>query len=181
MKESQYERKRIFYLSHMVNLTPHPVVVRVRLHKGYVDVEIPPSGNVLEVNNREMRSQEDIFTFEHDGKEIHGNVTTRVLKMGNVSADGKSEKLNTYYIVSPSVLLALDAKQIERYDYIAPDTEGAIKDDLGNIIAVTGFVVFRDQLYVDPGKILKIHHYPDNSGLSLKEQARRRDIERECY
>lgn len=174
MIEKEYEVTERYKIGGLVNLTPHSITLRVKSREGDKDVTIPPSGQVLRVENREMARRSHVLISDEDHN--IGSVTTRVLECGNVSC--VPEKLNTIYIVSLPVLMALDTRGIERYDFVAPDTDkGAIRDEEGKITAVTGFVVFRDKLYVSPGEILKIHGYPEQGGPSLKEQARRKDTE----
>ena len=103
-----------------INLTPHAIVVR----NGNEETTFPASGNVARVN----------VTMVNDGNIAGFPVSRQVF--GEV--EGIPSPINgTVYIVSALVL----GRIVGRNDCIAPDTgKGAIRNDKGQIIAVTGFV-----------------------------------------
>lgn len=103
-----------------INLTPHAIVVR----NGNEEVTFPASGKVARVS----------VTTVNDGNIAGFPVSRQVF--GEV--EGIPSPINgTFYIVSSLVL----GRVIGRNDCIAPDTgKGAVRDEAGRIIAVTGFV-----------------------------------------
>ena len=103
-----------------INLTPHAIVVR----NGNEEVTFPASGKVARVS----------VTTVNDGNIAGFPVSRQVF--GEV--EGIPSPVNgTFYIVSALVL----GRIVGRNDCIAPDTgKGAIRDETGRIIAVTGFV-----------------------------------------
>ena len=109
----------------IINLTPHPIVVRT----DGGDVTIPASGQVARVTSR----QELAGHIELDGVKIPVQKTT----FGQV--EGLPEPQDgTIYIVSGLVMTALAGT---RDDVVQPDTSpaGAIRDADGRIVAVRGF------------------------------------------
>ena len=102
----------------IVNLTPHSVVVE---HKNGSRKTYHPSGEVARV------VLEDECIGHIDGVPVH---------KGNVKEiTGIPEKQDrVYYIVSLFVL-----QHANRDDLIAPDTNGAIRDENGQIVAVKGW------------------------------------------
>ena len=103
-----------------VNLTPHPI--KVQGADGTRTIE--PSGTVARV-----KPDEDLIG-DIDGIPLK-------LRKGVTLPGLPSPKPDTYYIVSSMVL----SETKNRPDVIAPDTgEDAIRDELGRIQAVKGFV-----------------------------------------
>jgi len=111
----------------LVNLTPHPIVVRT----DGGDVTIPPSGQVARVT-----SQQTLAGYiDLDGVQIPVQRTT----FGQVECL-PAPAPDTVYIVSGLVLSALAGT---RPDVVQPDTSpaGAIRDGDGRIVAVRGFQI----------------------------------------
>ena len=102
----------------LINLTPHEVVVEYR---DGTRKTFPPSGQIARVE------MEDEYLFDIEGIPLH---------KGNVKeVTGIPEKQEgIMYIVSLFVL-----QHVERADLIAPDTNGAIRDEQGRIVAVRGW------------------------------------------
>ena len=102
----------------IVNLTPHEVVVE---YKDGMRKSFHPSGEIARV---EMKD-EQIGVI--DGIPVYKG------KIKKVTGIPKKQD-GVYYIVSLFVL-----QHTNRDDLIAPDTNGAIRDDEGKIIAVRGW------------------------------------------
>lgn len=107
-----------------VNLTPHEVVVFNE--EGKEVLRIPPSGEVLRVET------ETVKVGEIEGVPVYA------LKYVRVGLP--EEKEGRYYIVSSVVLNFLRGSKITRKDFLAPNTDKAIRDENGRIIGVVGFV-----------------------------------------
>jgi len=111
----------------LVNLTPHPIVVRT--DNG--DITFPASGQVARVT-----SQQTIAGYiELDGESIP------IMKTTYGQVEGLPvPKTGTIYVVSGLVMAALAGT---RDDVIQPDTSpaGAIRDGDGRIVAVRGFQI----------------------------------------
>jgi len=109
-----------------VNLTPHPVTIRI---SGGTDLTIDPSGNVARVDSIEERLPET------------GGIPTIRRKWGEIQP-GTSIELGKIYIVSSLVLNALqNAATSWEEAMVAPDTgPTAIRDERGQILAVTRLV-----------------------------------------
>jgi hypothetical protein len=104
-----------------VNLTPHAIVVRI----GDRDETFEPSGAIarLEVVDSEAWRVGGIPCVRRDF----------------VLASIPEPKPGVVYIVSAMVLA--ETKKIFREDFVAPDTgSGAIRNEKGHIVAVTGFI-----------------------------------------
>ena len=102
-----------------VNLTPHEVVVECKNGDKKV---FPPSGEVARVE------LEDICVAYLDGMPVHKG------KVKEVTGIPKPQP-GVVYIVSLFVLQHCK----DRHDLVAPDTNGAIRDDEGRIVAVKGW------------------------------------------
>lgn len=106
------------------NFTPHPINVQV----GDQSREFPSEGVA-----RVSESQEVVG--EHDGIELRR--TTYGSIEGLPEPDGK-----TKFIVSMLVHQANERAQFARADLVSPDSgKSCIRDERGNIKAVTGFCV----------------------------------------
>jgi len=102
------------------NLTPHPI--RVRKPDGF-EVVFPPEGIIPRVE-----------TIETPSAEVEG-IPTVTRRMGQVVGLPPFEE-GVFFIVSSLVFEAS-----ERTDLLCPDTgKTCIRDEHGNIIAVTRFV-----------------------------------------
>ncbi|MEM5852921.1 MAG: hypothetical protein QW228_00920 [Candidatus Aenigmatarchaeota archaeon] len=105
----------------LVNLTPHPIVVKI----GSSQIVIPPSGKIARVKVDQQ------IVGEIDGIPLVKNI------YGDIEGLPSPED-GVIYIVSTLVLNAVK----DRDDVVAPDTStGVIRDNHGNIIAITRFVV----------------------------------------
>ena len=102
----------------LVNLTPHEVVVLCEDGSRKV---FPPSGQIARVE------VEDVCLGQIDGMPINKG------KVKKVSGIPKAQD-GTMYIVSLFVL-----QNSDREDLISPDTNNAIRDNEGKIIAVRGW------------------------------------------
>jgi len=102
-----------------INLTPHEVVVE---HKNGSRKSFPPSGEVARVE------MEDICVAYLDGIPVYKG------KVKKVTGIPKPQP-GVVYIVSLFVL----QHSKERHDLVAPDTNGAVRDNEGRIIAVRGW------------------------------------------
>ena len=102
----------------IINLTPHPIVVEC---KDGMRKTFHPSGQVARV---EMKDEQI--------GEIDGIPVVRG-KVKQVTGIPKKQD-GVYYIVSLFVL-----QNTNRDDLIVPDTNGAIRDEQGRIIAVRGW------------------------------------------
>lgn len=115
----------------LVNLTPHPVTLRV----GDKDVTMPPSGQVARVAARE----DVVGDLEVEGLRVP--VVFRTL--GEVEGLPEPED-GTAYLVSALVLEALAKAGTPRADVFAPDTgASAVRDAQGRIVAVTRLVCLK--------------------------------------
>lgn len=112
---------------YVVNLTPHPIVLRGPLG----DQMILPDGDVARVSEERRVIEEDCWLGLFVGR------LTEV-RVGAIEGLPDPEP-GTVYVVSRAVAEAARG----RPDVLAPDTGGsAIRDDSGRIVAVTGFVRF---------------------------------------
>lgn len=102
----------------LINLTPHDIVFT----DGTV---IPTSGMVARVSVSQI-----------DDGDING-IPVKKQVFGDI-VDLPDSRDNTIYIVSAIVLNA--AKAIGRTDVVAPDTNNAIRNDKGHIVAVPALV-----------------------------------------
>ncbi len=108
------------------NLTPHAIVIRPILGD---DVTIHASGTVARVSSTpgKIAQRDDLFV----GCRVAGPTTYGEVEGLPEPADG------VVYLVSAMVLVRLSG----RTDVFAPDTgAGAIRNDKGQIVAVTGLV-----------------------------------------
>jgi len=114
----------------IVNLTPHPIVV----HDGGNAEIIPPSGRIARVATSSIEM--------HRIEAGHGvNPMLQMTTFGQV-IDLPEPKKDTFLIVSGIVLSALREQGSTRQDVIAPatgPTDGAIRNDAGQIAGVTRF------------------------------------------
>lgn len=110
----------------IVNLTPHPVVVRTEAG----DINFPVSGQVARVSSH----SKELETLTHEGISIPVMGTTFGEVENLPEADG-----NTLYIVSSLVRMAPSVAG--RTDLVSPDTSPnvVIRDKDGKIVAVKGF------------------------------------------
>jgi len=102
----------------LINLTPHDVVVE---HEDGTRKVYPSSGQQARVEI------EDVCVGHLDGIAVHKGKVKKVTGIPNPQ-DG------VMYIVSLFVL-----QNTNREDLLAPDTNSAIRDDKGKIIAVRGW------------------------------------------
>lgn len=106
----------------VINLTPHPIVVRMQDGS---DVVYPTSGIVARVSEKQMQASRDNL----NGIPLVGkSVLDKVIDLPD-RVDG------TIYLVSGMV-----AQNVSREDVYSPATgpnDGAIRNDKGHIIAVT--------------------------------------------
>ena len=102
-----------------INLTPHEVIV---VRKNGTSKTYPPSGQVARVEI------EDICVAYLDGIPVYRG------KVKEVTGIPKPQT-GVVYIVSLFVLQHCK----ERHDLIAPDTNSAIRDEQGKIVAVRGW------------------------------------------
>lgn len=105
-----------------INCTPHDIVVRTDTG----DVRIPKSGNVVRCPTRRRRAR------------VVGdyNVTLTALSDPALPEHDEDDTL----VVSLPVLLTMKAFGISTAGLVAPDTDNAIRDDEGRIVAVPGFI-----------------------------------------
>ena len=111
----------------LINLTPHPIVVRTN----GVGITIPTSGQVARVTSRqELASEIDIYGIKIP---VQRTIFGQVEGLPDPQPD-------TIYIVSGLVMSALKGT---RPDVVQPDTSptGAIRNENGQIVAVCGFQV----------------------------------------
>jgi hypothetical protein len=113
-------------MAHLVNLTPHPVVIRINGH----DVTVPPVKPAARVSTTEGI----VGVISYEGFEIplvesgYGNII-----------DLPDPKEGVFYIVS--LVVAQRAVATGRLDVLAPDTgPTAVRDENGKIVAVTRLV-----------------------------------------
>ena len=102
----------------LINLTPHDIVVE---RKDGTRKTYPPSGQIARVEI------EDVCLGHLDGIPIHKGKVKKVAGIPK-SQDG------VMFIVSLFVL-----QNSDREDLISPDTNSAVRDDKGRIIAVRGW------------------------------------------
>ena len=100
----------------IVNMTPHAIVVGERTYE--------PSGMVARIE------QESKVIGTIDGFEIEVNTV--------VGHNLPEFTEGTYLLVSAMVLTI--AKELGRFDCIAPNTNKAVRNDKGHIVSVPGFV-----------------------------------------
>jgi len=108
------------YMEKIVNLTPHPIRVKI---DDETEVVFPPSGTIPRVE-----------TIETPSEEIDG-IPTVTRKLGQVVGLPDPQK-GVFFLVSSLVFEASD-----RSDLLCPDTgKTCIRDGNGNIIAVTRLI-----------------------------------------
>lgn len=97
-------------------------------------VTFPPSGKVARIVSRDSHQQDTVIE----------NIIISYINPGIESiVDLPEPQENTYYIVSSLVLNHLRSTGSKRKDVIAPGTgpkDGAIRDEKGNVIAITKFI-----------------------------------------
>lgn len=117
-------------MSTFVNLTPHPITFKLNNES----ITFQPSGKVARIISSGA-TQQDIM--------VNG-ITISYVNPGVESiVDLPKPQENTYYIVSSLVLNHLRSSGSKRSDVIAPGTgpkDNAIRDEKGNIIAITKFI-----------------------------------------
>lgn len=116
----------------LVNLTPHPIVVRA---EGQTDIVFPSEG----VARCKVSTE---IAFALGVSEIETGVAIPVARNVFGVVEGLPDpQPETFFIVSFPVLQAMVGK---RTDLIGPDTSpngGAIRDEKGQIVAVTRFQI----------------------------------------
>ena len=116
----------------VLNLTPHPIVVRSADGTDTILPPAAPKGQEPRVSN-------------HPGAVLTDHPLTRLVAIHGVDFTGEVENLpapvkGVFFIVSGMVGDALRARCIFRPDILVPGTgpkDGAIRDQMGNIAAVT--------------------------------------------
>lgn len=106
----------------IINLTPHPITVE----RNGVRITFQPSGLVARVQ-----------VYQNPAGEVDGIPVSRTA-YGDVTGLPEPQP-GVVYIVSSVVAQALAAT---RQDLVAPDTNNAIRDEQGRIVAVRGFQAF---------------------------------------
>lgn len=118
-----------------INLTPHAIVVR---HEDNSETTFAPSGTVarVESNETEQNPIAGIPIFSQSfGQVYFTNKTEQEPNIYTYQAD-------TVYIVSAIVLAAIKTRWTDTRNIVAPNTSsGAIRNQMGLIVAVTSFVV----------------------------------------
>lgn len=111
-------------MSEVINLTPHPIVIRLGVDEKS-DVTFPPSGVVARVAEKAVKpTRNEIFGFPVAGKTVVDEVVNL-----------PEPKEGVIYIVS-----GLVAQNVSRSDVFSPATgpeDNAIRNEKGHIIAVT--------------------------------------------
>lgn len=104
--------------TNIINVTPHPI----KITDGPT---FEPSGIVARVT-----------TTQKDAGDING-IPVKRQTFGPI-VDLPAPADNTIYIVSAIVLAA--AKESGRNDVVAPDTTNAVRNEVGHIVSVPGFI-----------------------------------------
>jgi hypothetical protein len=114
-------------MTNLINLTPHEVVVYDQAGQNVI-LKIPPSGKVARV-----AVKAEIVA------EVNG-ISIRKTTYGDI-VDLPDPQPDTVYITSVVVLIALQAKGIQRYDVVSPDTnpDSVVRDAQGKILGVKYF------------------------------------------
>jgi len=111
-------------MSEVVNLTPHPIVIRLGVDEKS-DVTFPPAGVVARVTEKANKpTRNHIFGFPVAGKAAFDEVVNL-----------PEPKEGVIYIVS-----GLVAQNVSRSDVFSPATgpeDNAIRNEKGHIVAVT--------------------------------------------
>lgn len=124
----------------IINLTPHAITLRPQRGE---DLVIPPSGTVCRLDQPPPRRLSDLALGQDPGDEraipVYGFAKFQEF------IDLPAPAAETVFIVSLPVLMAV-ASTGGRSDVLAPGTgpqDGAIRDDKGQIVAVTRLVSSR--------------------------------------
>lgn len=107
----------------LINLTPHAVVIDLKTSRR----EIPPSGTVARV-----------VTLGHGSTGVDG-IPLRVVCTSGIEGLPAPQPRTTYIV---SAMVAQHPDVGDRDDLVAPDTDRAIRDAQGRIVAVPGFIQF---------------------------------------
>lgn len=113
----------------LLNLTPHPIVVR---HEDHSETTIPTSGTVARVN-----SPPGLFLGVVDGVPLYGPPI-----WGDVQDLPAPEPGVTFIVSLPVAMRCPD-----RPDVVSPGTgpaDKAVRNDVGQVIAVTRFIAACD-------------------------------------
>jgi len=121
----------------LVNLTPHPIVVFDAFGNS---VSIPPSGKVARIDmnysSEPVRSVDvPVSDFGVISVPVYDVRKSDIINLPDPEPD-------TLYITS--AIVAEEAARRGYTDVIAPDTTRAVRDEVGNIIGVKGFVRYRN-------------------------------------
>jgi len=111
-------------MAKLVNLTPHPINVIINNKQ----ITIPPSGKIARV-----LQEQEIIDYIQIEEEAIAIVLTRYKVVDGLPEPQK----DTIYITS-----SLVAQLAKRKDVVSPNTNEAIRDSEGNIIAVNSFQTF---------------------------------------
>lgn len=139
-EDGAYERFPSF-----VNLTPHPLTVR--LGEGY-EKTLPPSGQVARVVEHESGQHEglflDLYDLDYCGGDTPGPAVPQVAFGPEVEGlppavpleNEHGERVRVYYVVSLLTALMLRAAGKMRPDILIPGKE--VRDAQGRIVACQG-------------------------------------------